>query len=209
MKSCKALIIALCSFTFINLNAQIFVGGSAGFNTSKTDHEATPRKSSSYNLNFRPNAGWFLSEKMALGLELDISISGSKTENATETTSKSSGIGVSPFLRYYAVRWNNFSIYGQGNIGVGFSSSSVKTGTTTNDGPKQTSTYLSFHPGLAYDISEKLSLETSLNFLSFGYSYNTSKEGTFKDKGSNFNVGAGLSNIVSLNTITIGAIYKF
>lgn len=210
MKSCKVFLIAICSFVFINLNAQVFVGGSAGFNTSNNnDAGTTPRKSSSYNLNLRPNVGKFLSEKLAIGLALDISLSGSKTDGNPETITNSSGIGVNPFLRYYAVTWNKFSIYGQGNIGMEFSNSSVKSGGTTNDGPKQTRTYLNIFPGLSYDISEKLSLETALHILNFGYSYITSKEGFFKDKGSNFNIGAGLSNIVSLNAITIGAIYKF
>ena len=210
MKSCKVFLIAFCSFAFISLNAQVFVGGSAGFNTSNNKLEgSTARESSSYNLNLRPNAGKFLSEKLAIGLALDISLTGSKTDLNTETITKSSGIGVNPFLRYYAIKWNKFSVFGQGNIGVEFSNSSVKSGGTTSDGPKQTSTYLDIFPGLAYDISEKLSLETSLNILSFGYSYVTSKQGTFKDRGSNFHVGAGLSNIVSLNAITIGAIYKF
>ncbi|MEI6049673.1 MAG: outer membrane beta-barrel protein [Bacteroidota bacterium] len=210
MKSSRVFIIAFCSFVFINLNAQVFVGGSVGFNTSNSEHEgATMQKSSSYNLGLRPSAGKFLSEKLAIGLALDISLSGSKTDVNTETVTKSSGIGVSPFLRYYAIKWNKFSVFGQGNIGVEFSNSSVKTGGTTNDGPKQTRAYLSIFPGLAYNISEKLLLETSLNILSLGYNYVTTKEGTLKDKGSNLNIGAGLSNIVSLNAITIGAIYKF
>jgi outer membrane protein len=202
--------IAFCSFVFINLNAQVFVGGSAGLNTSNHDYEGTTEiKSSSYNLNLRPNAGKFLSKKLAIGLALDISLTGIKTESDIENKSRSSGIGVSPFLRYYAAKWNKFSIYGQGNIGVEFSNSSVKSGGTTSDGPKRTRTYLDIFPGLSYDISEKLSLETSLNFLSFGYSYITYKDGTSKDKVSNFDIGAGLSNIVSLDAITIGAIYKF
>jgi hypothetical protein len=210
MKSCRVFLIAFCSFFFINLNAQVFVGGSVGFNTSNDKEEgATMQKSSSYYLSLRPKAGKFLSEKLAIGLALDISLSGSKTEVNTETVTKSSGIGVSPFLRYYAIKWNKFSVFGQGNIGVAFSNSSVKTGGTTNDGPKQTSAYLNIFPGLAYDISEKLSLETSLNILSFGYSYVTAKGGTSNNKGSNFNIGAGLSDIVSLNAITIGGIYKF
>jgi len=210
MKSCKVFLIAICSFVFINLKAQVFVGGSAGFNTSNNDHEGTTtQKSSGYYLSLRPNAGKFLSEKLAIGLELDFFLSGSKTDVNTETITKASGIGVNPFLRYYAVKWNKFSDYGQGNIGVEFSNQSVKSGGTADDGPKQTRTYLNIFPGLAYDISEKLSLETSLNILSFGYSYVTSKVGTSKDKGSYFNIGAGLSNIVSLNAITIGAIYKF
>jgi hypothetical protein len=210
MKSCKVILIAICSFVFINLNAQVFLGGSVGFSTSNNEHEGTTtNKSSNYDLGLSPIAGIFLSEKLAVGLALDFSLSGSKTDVNTETITKSSGIGVIPFLRYYAVKWNKFSVYGQGNVGVEFSNTSIESGGTKNDGPKQTVAYLSVFPGLAYDISEHLSLETSLNIFSFGYSYVTSKQGNSTDKGSNFNIGAGLSNIVSLNAITIGAIYKF
>ncbi|MBK9391318.1 MAG: hypothetical protein IPN68_14385 [Bacteroidetes bacterium] len=56
---------------------------------------------------------------------------------------------------------------------------------------------------MAYDISDKISLETSLNILSLGYAYNITKNGGDKQTVSNFNIGAGLSNIVSLNAITI------
>lgn len=210
MKSCKVPLIAACSFVFINLNAQVFVGGSAGFNTNNSDIQGSPdRTTFRYELNLRPNVGKFLSEKLAIGLAIDLSHTYNKTVINTETISKSSGIGVSPFLRYYAVKWNKFSVYGQGNVGLEFSNSRVETDGVSNDGPKTTNTTLSIFPGLAYDISEKLSLETSLNFLSVGYSHRISKEDTFTDKRSSFNVGAGLSNIVSLNAITIGAIYKF
>ena len=71
MKSCKVFLIAICSFACINLNAQVFVGGSVGFNNSKNyDAGINPRKSSGYNLNLRPNVGKFLSEKLAIGLHL-------------------------------------------------------------------------------------------------------------------------------------------
>ena len=153
--------------------------------------------------------GKFLSEKFAVGVELDLSLSGSKAVANTETIHKSSSVGVSPFLRYYAIKWNKLSLFGQGNIGVEFSNSSVKTDGVTNDGPKETRLYFSVYPGLAYDITDKLSLQTSLNILSIGYTYFTSKEGDSKNNSSYFNVGAGLGTIVSLNAITIGAIYKF
>jgi outer membrane protein len=211
MKSCRVILIALFSFIYISLNAQVFVGGSFGFNTSNSEHNATTttNKVSNYNLDLSPRVGKFLSEKLAIGLALDISLSGNKTDVNFETISKSSGIGISLLLRYYAIRWNKVSVFGQGNIGLAFSNSSVKMGGVTTDGPKGTRVYLSIYPGLSYDISEKLSLETSLNILSFGYNYFITKDGSSKDNNSSFNIGAGLANIVSLNAITIGAIYKF
>jgi opacity protein-like surface antigen len=212
MKSYRVFSIFLFSLICISVNAQVFVGGNFGFNTTNNkilDGATTIQRGSNFNFALSPLVGKFLSEKFAVGVELDLSLSGSKTSTNTETETKSSSIGVSPFLRYYAIKWNKLSLFGQGNIGVELSNSSLKTGGVTNDGPKGTRLYLSIYPGLAYDITEKLSLQTSLNILSFGYTYFTSKEGTSKNNSSSFNLGAGLGNIVSVNAITIGAIYKF
>lgn len=211
MKYYKIYLIAICSFALINLNAQVFVGGSAGLNISSDESKATSPTSntSDYSIGLFPSLGKFLSEKFAIGLALDISFSGSKRDVNPEIITKTSSIGISPFVRYYAKRWNKFSVYGQGKTGLTFSDSNVKYGGITNDGPKQTRIYLNISPGLAYDISEKLSLETSLNFLNLRYSYGTTKDGPLKNTASAFTIGTGLNNIVSLNAITIGAIYKF
>jgi opacity protein-like surface antigen len=212
MKSSRVLLIALFSFFCISINAQVFVGGNFGFNTTsdKTDYGGIPSdKTSNYGFSFTPNIGKFLSEKFAIGLALDISLSGNTSGVNTETISKSSSLGGSVFFRYYAIKWDKFSVFGQANIGLAFSNSSIKTGGSTTDGPKTTKVYLSVYPGLSYDINAKLSLQTTINILSFGYSYITTKSGTYTDNTSSFNAGAGLSNIVSVGTITIGAIYKF
>lgn len=211
MKSFRALLISLLSIICISINAQVFLGGGIRFNTANSEHSGSlsTEKTSNYSLGLSPSAGKFLSDKLTLGLALDFSLSGNKREDNTETISKSSGIGISPFLRYYALKWNKFSVYGQGNIGIRFSRSSVKIAGNTINEPKNTSAYLSIYPGLSYDISDKLSLETSLNILSFGYNYTITKDGSSQEKVSSFNFGAGLGNIVSVGAITIGAIFKF
>jgi hypothetical protein len=75
--------------------------------------------------------------------------------------------------------------------------------------PKVARLYLSIYPELSYDLSDKLSLETSLNILSFGYNYVISTQGSSKDKTANFNFGAGLENIASIGEILVGVIYGF
>ncbi|MBK9391137.1 MAG: hypothetical protein IPN68_13450 [Bacteroidetes bacterium] len=204
MKLFRLFLIVFFSGIIINLNAQVFVGGSVGFNTSSDKHEgSSDQKSSIYNLNLKPVAGKFLSDKMALGLALDLYLAGGKTESTTETKSRSFGFGVSPFMRYYAVNWNKLSIFGQGGIGLEVSRSSLTTGGTTNDGPKISLIDLNIFPGLSYDISDKISLETSLNIFRLGFSYNTIKDGGDVEKLSNFHFGTGLDNIASLNAIMI------
>ena len=212
MKSCKFFLAVLFSLLFINSNAQLFVGGNIRFNISNGKTEsgtATINQATNYNFDFSPKIGNFLSDKLAVGIALDLSLTGNKTTVNTESLSRSSAIGISPFLRFYAIKWNKFSVFGQGNIGLTFSRSSVKIGGSTSDGPKTTNAYVNVYPGISYDISDKLSLETGLNFLSFGYNYLSSKNGSTTERTSNFNIGAGLDNIVSVGNITIGAIYKF
>jgi hypothetical protein len=211
MKSYHVIILTLFSFLCINLDAQYFVGGNISLSTvnSKTDNGVTTNKSSDYIFSLYPSVGKFLSEKVAVGLSLNISFSGGTSGPSPETKYKSSTIGASPFLRYYAIKWNKFSVFGQGNIGFAFSNSSETTDGTKSDGPKDSRYYFSIYPGLSYDIGDKLQLQTSINILSFGYSYVVTKDGSTESRTSGFNMGAGLSNIVSVGTITIGAIYKF
>ena len=212
MKSLKVILIALFPFFSINLDAQVFVGGSLGFSNSsdKTENSSvTTYKSSSYSFSFLPIVGKFLSEDLAVGLSLNVTLNESKTGISSGNQTESSTIGGSPFLRYYPIKWNKLSVFGQGNIGLNFSRSSTKTGSGTSDGPKITKSYLKIYPGLAYAVSDKFSLETSLNFLSFGYYHLITKNGSYKDQASSFNIGAGLDGIVTVGNITIGAIYKF
>jgi len=211
MKS-KIILLLTLSIFCISLNAQVFVGGNIGFNSGNqksVDGSTTTGKGSNFSLDFTPNVGKFLSEKVAVGIALDISFSQNTTGVTTETKTKSSSIGASPFLRYYAVKWNKLALYGQGNLGFNLSNSSETTDGSTSNGPKQTSLYLTLSPGLSYDITEKLSLITSIHIFNFGYNYNITKDGTTKTTSSNFNIGGGLGNIVSVSAISVGAYYKF
>jgi hypothetical protein len=211
MKSYRVIIIALSSFFCVSLNAQFFVEGNLGFALSshKTDYGGTTTKSTENSLFLAPGFGTFISEQVALGLSLDLSFTGGTSGIDPETKTKSSSIGASPFVRYYAIKWNKLALFGQGNIGFAFSNSSETTGGTKTEGPKDSRYYLTIFPGLSYDINDKLQLQTSLNFLRFGYVYAVSKDGSTKDTNSNFYGGATLDNIVSISAITIGAIYKF
>jgi outer membrane protein len=212
MKSIKIVLIALFSLFYVSLNAQLFIGGSFGLHGSggnTDDGTTTTDKTSSFGFSISPRVGKFLTEKVAVGLEVDFNYNHSKTPGVNEVISNSSTIGFSPFLRYYVISFNKFSVFGQGNVGLSFSGSSTKTNGTSNDGPKITRISLNIAPGLAYDLSDKLSLETSLHFLGLGFDESISKQGTSTDRNSNFNFNAGLDNISQLGAITIGAIYKF
>jgi outer membrane protein len=212
MKTNKIILIVIfVLFPFI-LNAQVFLGGNFGLNMSggnldngniKTD------KPSTVSFNISPMVGKFLSENVAVGALIDFSFSQTNNNGAPEVINSSSTIGITPFLRYYAIRIDKFSIFGQGNVGFSYSGSMSKVDGTSTNGPKTSTLSLTVMPGLAYDVSSKLSLETNINFLNFGLNYSVVKSGSDKNRTVNFGVGAGLSNIVTVGTISIGAIYKF
>lgn len=212
MRLCRIILVVLISFFFISSNAQVFVGGNIGFNASvdKTDAgTAAEQKLFDYTLNFSPYAGKFLSEKFALGLALNVSNSRNQTDANPETFSKATAFGIAPFFRYYALKWNKFSVFGQGQVGLYYGISKDKTGGITIDGPKTFSTNIEFFPGLSYDLNDKLSLLTSLNFFSLGVNHDITTSGNNKHIETAFNLGAGLNNIITPGSVTIGAIYKF
>jgi hypothetical protein len=212
MKSCRIALIALLALLSTGLNAQVFVGGNFNMNLSggKNDNGTSiTDRPSSFSLGLSPKFGKFLSEKAAVGVSLNFAMASSNNHANTETVVNSSSFGVSPFLRYYAIKMSKFSVFGQGSIGFSYASSKTKFGTDVTDGPKTTSFSLSIVPGVAFDLNEKLSLETSINVLGFGLSQNMQKAGNSKETSTNLNLGAGLGNIVNTGNITIGAIYKF
>jgi hypothetical protein len=213
MKSARILFFALFSILYSgSLKAQVFAGGNFSLTSSSesTSNGTTATDGpSSLGYSILPKLGIFLSEKFAAGISLEYSSNQSKTPSNYLTLSKSSTLGFSPFIRYYAVKFSKFSVFGQGSVGMSISNSSTKVGGVLNDGPKTTRYYVTFYPGLAYDLNEKISLETSLNFLSFNYNYMTSKSGSDKDNSSTFNIGAGPGQIFTVGNITVGAIIKF
>jgi hypothetical protein len=145
---------------------QFFVGGTLGFGTSggsiETDDMETD-KSSSLNLSLEPQAGFFISEDVSLGAYLSLGFSHFNNHGIRKRYTLTS-FGISPFIRYYAIRINKFSIYGQARI-----IASIRTAKTK---PvmflwmdRHTTLGLSVYPGMAYDISDKIQLMAGINVL--------------------------------------------
>jgi outer membrane protein len=202
----------IAAFICMSLNAQVFVGGgiSANMHTTKYDVGSSNSETIKYHsIGLSPTIGKFLTDKLAIGIEIDLGFDREKTVDVIEIIDKSFGIGIDPFIRYYALKWNKFTVFGVGNMLFHYSTSSTETGGVKTNAPKNTNLSLYFYPGLSYDITEKLSLETGLNFLNFGGTFNQQKSADATNRTSGFYFGAGLSNIKTLGDISVGAIYKF
>jgi opacity protein-like surface antigen len=212
MRSCRLITVALFSFFYVCSSAQNFVGGDFGVSAtggSVKNQNLTTDKSSSLTLGLSPKIGKFINEKVAAGLGLSLSLNQTKTPGNVNVITTSTGLGLNPFVRYYAARFNKFSVFGEGTLDLSFSTSKTKVGNTTSNGPKTNEIGLGIAPGLSYDLSNKLSLETALHFMGFGYTYSSEVSGNSTDRSSTFNLGAGLNHIATLGSVSIGAIYKF
>lgn len=211
-------VLTLAVFVFMAIcvtNAQNFVGGSINFSTSGQNNSANgpANDTHSTSFTFNPKGGVYLSNDMLLGLQLSVGVSrNSNGSGNSEVVTKSSSFGLAPFVRYHAVRFNKFSVFAQGQVGLGFGATETESNGISVKGPKSTSFYFSVFPGVAYDLSEKFALEASINVFNFGYNYTKFTERTGNPDTrttNNFGLGVNMNNIVKVGDITIGAIFRF
>jgi hypothetical protein len=213
-------------------SAQIFVGGSIGLSHSaaeRKDGSNTIKQPTQFGFNISPKIGYELSSELALGVNFRFASHTSKQDkdalgpgNPAEdrkTFSKSFGIG--GFGRYALFEISKFALIAEGHIGIAGSSSKTTTGSVTVEAPSSSTFYISVFPALAYNLTDKLTLDVSLsNLLNLGFTSTTTtikpEPGTngneIKAKSSHFGLNASSfpGNINDwFNAINVGFYYKF
>jgi hypothetical protein len=197
----------------------LFFGGGLGFGASNskttssrggtTTTEDGP-KSSQFSI--VPGVGYFIADKLAVGLDLSFSTSSNKTpyddggiNSQPGDYDKTSGtvISFTPYVRQYLMLSDNFGFTGTFGVGVGFGSSKRegRRGSTTNTtgGPKTTTLEVGITPGIVFFPTNKVGLETNFGFV--GFSSITTKEEvqiinqTFTKKTTNSSFGFGANSI--------------
>lgn len=167
---------------------QFWVGGTAGVWSSKV-------KGDDSQLSFKvmPEFGYNFTDNLAVGL----AIGGAHTHgglNFTEDNmtgkSATNEYTVSPFLRYTAIKGNIGSIFLDGGVDYTWSKG-------CNGGAKGNQMEIGIRPGLALNLSEKVSLISKFGFL--GYQYD--KQGDTKK--NSFGLDFDMTNI------QFGAVVKF
>lgn len=229
------LLSAIAVFGFSNVNAQeegektfgfekgsIIVEGNLGFNSSKTtdsDSSGDISEAKNSGVSFNPKAGFFISEKLALGIQLNIN--STKNENTDLTTSpnfvtesKGSTFGAGVFARYYFLDLGKrFKTYTE--FGVGFNSTKNETTQTgaTNAlfDTKGTGIGAGLSLGMNYFVTECFAINFMLaDVLSF-QSMKTTNElpgATDESKNSSFNGNLNVFNNF-FQTAQFGLTYKF
>ena len=151
---------------------QMWVGGSVGFNTSKT---TGLDRHTDYKI--LPEFGYVLTDNLGIGVQL-----GYKHEEYGTPKQKANGFEIAPFVRYSFLKGDIGGLFIDG--GAGYSYLKVKDGAKTNTFD------VGLRPGIALNISDRITLTGKFGFL--GYQYD--KTGSLKT--NKFGFDFDLSNIL-------------
>ena len=197
----------VCAF-MVTTRAQIskgtvWVGGNVSYNSQKTDFSQNTPDYKNNKLSINPAIGTAVKDNLVVGIRL--SYENGKTENngaLSEIKTHSYGGGV--FVRQYFPVITRLYIFG--DAGASFTSSKTDD-THIDNNTKVTTTYktklasLGITPGIAFAVTKKFQLETSLNnLLSVAYLNSKSGDpnpvkttqitgGVFSDGKAEFNIG--------------------
>lgn len=187
----KLLFLALCCATGLLARAQTekgkaLGGGSFSFGTTNENSNSISLNS----LSIGPKVGYFFSNNLAVGIEIDYNLSklnGEFYDYFDQTTGlmtrtfgfKEENFGLAPFVRYYVTIKNNFRFFGQASI-LGQINSYKNI--DENDYLYRTDyTFKGFgaslNPGLAFFPSPKWAIEFSFPIVRYFNETNTTDEG--------------------------------
>ena len=147
---------------------KFFAGGSLSISAS-TDKSKIDGTTTTDNTNFQfglnPLAGYFLSDRIAVGLGLGLNTSVTKYPDNIPDKSTTATFYIEPFGRYYLISgkaglFAQASIsMGVGNTKVHYENASVETNHLSLDA--------GVSPGLYYYLTERLALEATIGWIGF------------------------------------------
>jgi outer membrane protein len=190
------------------INAQpaagdFFVGGNVGLygSTDKTKSGGTTHKDqTTFHITVLPVAGFFVSDKLAVGGRLGVSSYVYKYPDQTHNKTTSMSFHIQPFARYYLIS-------GQGGIFVeglvGFSAGTRKE-FYTGSGNIETRTVnieAGFRPGIYYYITPKVALEGMFGWAGFS--------NDIEDNDGNKSIESDYGLDLDASTVYFGFTYTF
>ena len=196
----KMILAALVAVASLSANAQVWVGGEVGFSAGKTTNNGT-KLGAGADFNLIPEIGYTLNDKFDIAVAIGIAhnngngkaYAGSMDYDAYGMVLDDvnrNAFTLNPYVRYKFANAGDFTFFVDG----GFSYTMIHY-SGNDDNANQWG--LGFKPGIAYNISDKVSLVAHIGRLD----YNFFKQGDIKN--NEFNMG------VSGNNLTFGAYVSF
>ena len=202
----------LCSVSMAQ--KKFFLGGSLGFNSNQNDGlmqgptgDYTVIRNKSYGFSVAPEFGFFLKEKVALGIRLSYANNITKAENGDITSPYYS---VSPFVRFIIPLWSSrFSIYN--DLGIFGSYSEATTYLMGSRETKMMQLGAFYRPGIQFRLKDNINLLATMGDL-VSYNYTSQKHRYYTDpipdmKGNYHNFG--ISNNYGINSFMLGVNFLF
>ena len=209
------LVVFLACTMVVYAQAQMFVGGSLGFdyNARKVSSGSTSNKRpSETTFEVSPMLGYFVSDKFAVGATVSLGFTSWNSRASEPFKEKSVEWSLFPGVRYSLLSIGDFSFWAQGGMGIFGSSSKTSQGSTTTNGPSVFGFGINVMPLLSYSLTDRINLEASSNLARFGFESWTVKRGSgdsqLKNTESSFGFGINSHDLFS-TPFQIGIIFKF
>ena len=207
--------------------AQFFVGGNLGMSTTSRTYKLEGGGLSisqdlpkSFTFTIAPSVGFMFNDNMGVGLDLGFGFGKTTRKNYDDETgelidtrtTKETIISFAPYFRYVFAEIDNFKFYCDAKLAYSMIKPKVTieggNTTVTVDGNKTTQFGIGVVPGMAYMLTDNISMNCALNILELGFNTTTEKaegDGVTETYKTN-EFGFGVNN----NTpITIGFFYTF
>ena len=213
--SCAVVMTAVCA------QAQLFVGGTLGFDYTAGKTVAgsiTEKGDATITIEFSPMVGFSISDNFAVGVQAGIGLI-STNDRATEPKKDNTTFWeFAPFARYTLVSSGDFSLLAEGSLGLYGKTGKTTRGGVSTDDPSTVGFGLSVMPIVSYSMTERLSLELRPNLFKFALGLETTKapgSSDYKDVDTFFGFGANPSTLPlvyrlsNLSFLEVGMIFKF
>ncbi len=166
-----------------------FLGGSVDAGGSTTVIGGNAYGSSSvqdvngFNLNLRPQMGWFVRDHVAVGVGLNVGLGWMKYETSVFTASpgqnpytsqNSLSLGIRPFVRNYAMLGPKAGVFLESSLNLGFSRQNVESkdyvGVTAELNSHSFFVQAGIRPGVTYFLGRRFAVEATTGFVGFNLS---------------------------------------
>ncbi len=171
------LTLCISAFTFAQVEkGNWFLGGSsnlkfASYKEKITSGGTTVENSKNSNFDFRPQVGYFVIDKLPVGILMDLSMNNQKMTN-TDGEYKWTSFIVGPFVRYYIANLSGFMPFAEASIGFGSGNYKETYMSTSNDHKYKQLSYR-FGVGGTYFVTDNVGIDL---FLGYNLDQQTYKE---------------------------------
>lgn len=169
----------------------IAVAGSVNFrNETIRNHSSIPNehKITNRTLNLQPSVGYFVKDKLELGMGIGFTRISYKTEQEDEGTSgRNLSVSLRPYVRKYVALTEQLQLHGTGYAAVGFGNSKLRNAAEDTDEITHTSNNFGFgiYPGLTYFATPKIGFTATFGSLSFSRTKEKPKDSAQSERTTN------------------------